>query len=253
MARLLAIVAVLACSIGIAGATVVPYSGTDAGAGPADTLTNSNAAQSSLSAQLPSWVVIDFENTAAGTAFPTSFSVFGMTMTASLTGQDPAYSGFKVGTGTPTLGFNTTAGGSHYLQLSALDNNPMTLHLAFSQPIQSFGAYFTGIGNVGGNSPTLSFNDGAPQSLTVAGSGTGGSEFLGFTDAGQSINSIDLTMAGNANDVFSMDDLRFAGASDKNPISVVPEPLTCIGVFGGLASLGAYLRKRKAALTVVKA
>ncbi len=42
-------------------------------------------------------------------------------------------------------------------------------------------------------------------------------------------------------------DLAFNMTFGASPITVVPEPMTCIGVIGGLASLGAYLRRRKAA------
>ena len=43
-------------------------------------------------------------------------------------------------------------------------------------------------------------------------------------------------------------DTAFAMTFSNSAISVVPEPMTCLGVVGGLASLGAYLRRRKAAL-----
>ena len=53
---------------------------------------------------------------------------------------------------------------------------------------------------------------------TIAGDSSGGAKFYGFTDAGKSISSVNLTMSGAlTTDVFSVDDLRF---------TIVPEPGT---------------------------
>lgn len=123
------------------------------------------------------------------------------------------------------FGFNTTSGGTHFVSM-----NGGTLTFSFATPVQSFGAFFTGVQiNIG----TVTFNDGSSQTLTLPSPNNGGIEFFGFTDSGQSISSLTINVLG---DIIGIDDVRYVKASE------VPEPTSmgALGV-GGLA----LMRRRK--------
>ena len=56
----------------------------------------------------------------------------------------------------------------------------VTFNFAPAGPTHSFGAFFTGLQNVG--PLTISFNDGADQSITLTQNTNGGAQYFGFTD-----------------------------------------------------------------------
>ena len=138
-------------------------------------------------------------------------------------------------------GFNTTLGGSNYLELMA-----GTATFTFSSPIQAFGAYITG------PQPfffldTITFNDGTSQSVSIpSGNNTdGGVSFAGFVDPGKTITQITIN-AGIplvAGDFIGVDDVRFV--LSPAPMST-PEPGSLALLAGmGLSGAGFLARRRK--------
>ena len=217
-------------------AQVVPYVGTDLGAQPGSTFTNSNAAAAQFdtaAGALGTESLITFESTPVGNF--TSLNVApGVTMvgagannTPQVINNTPAYP-----VNPAVAGFNTTPGGSHYVGI-----NGGTVQFVFAAPIQAFGAYFTGFQPTFFQS-TVTFSDGTNQSLNVPSgdAASGGAGFLGFTDAGKSISQITVFSGpppANPTALFDfagLDDVRFVPAA-------VPEASTTVS-FGLLLALG---------------
>lgn len=136
-----------------------------------------------------------------------------------------------------TLGYNTTPGGSKFLQVTDAGQGtpPPAFVFDFDRPITAFGAMFTGLGtypipNV--SQVFLDFNDGVARSVELVGSLDGGLEFLGFTTSTPiSRVTIRTTAPG---EVFGFDDVRYQFV---NP---TPEPASVLMVGLGLAGLVAY-------------
>lgn len=109
------------------------------------------------------------------------------------------------------LGFNTTVSGEKYLQFLPNFHPTSTpgMKWTFDIPINSWGAFLTGLNpNVLGVLHLL-FNDGSSQDITVPdGSPNGGVQFFGFKTTG-SIVSIDFELQGvdNQRDIFGIDDV----------------------------------------------
>lgn len=154
-------------------------------------------------------------------------------------------------------GFNTTAGGTKFLQLDSSNKaNAVTTTFTFNNndPITAFGATFTGIGTSAG-STLITFNDGTSQSVNLPGSSKGGTLFFGFTDAAAttSIKSITLGIYpvsnGGTSDQIGIDDvLLYNGVPSKPTLRTVPEPSEAAAMSTGivlLASLALLARKRR--------
>jgi hypothetical protein len=137
-------------------------------------------------------------------------------------------------------GYNTTLGGAYFVNVQG-----GTLTFTFTDPIQTFGAYFSGL-QLQFAQDTVNFFDGTSETLDIpeAGTSVGGVaalSFLGFTDPGASITSItiDADTASTGSDFIGVDDVLFG------PVTVVPEPLT-LSIFGvGLAGAAAFRRRKK--------
>ena len=104
------------------------------------------------------------------------------------------------------------------------------MRFSFFFPINSFGAYFTGIGTIAA-SVTLDFDDGSSQSIPLLGDATGGAAFYGFIDPGRKISFVEINEinAPGSRDIFGIDDMEFA----VNP----PVPVPTTGSLGSLALL----------------
>ena len=141
----------------------------------------------------------------------------------------------------PSLGgFNTTSGGANYVDMVG-----GTLVFHFATPTQFFAAYLTGI-QTAFYQDTFTFTDGTTQTINVPGAGTssslGAMDFVGFTDAGQSIVSLTIN-AGNPQgaDEIGVDDVRYQTPA----VAVTPEPGTFVLAGTGLMAilLGAARRR----------
>jgi PEP-CTERM motif len=134
--------------------------------------------------------------------------------------------GGSIATGTlctfALCGGNTTPGGSFYLSIEG-----GTATFNFATPISAFGAYFSGLQVPN----TLTFDDGAPQSVAMPFDfSNGGMAFVGFTDPGASITSV--TVNAN-NDIIGVDDVFYSGSTNT-----IPEPSTWVMMLAGFAGLG---------------
>lgn len=207
-------------------ASLVVFSGADV-ANSTDPRPNSIAAAlafDTAAAGLGSVNVIDFESAAVGT-----FSNLALGGGVSLAGIDFISADQEI-RNTPIsppdglFGFNTTTGGTNFASM-----NGGTLTFTFATPVQSFGAYFSGVQI---SAETITFNDGTSQTMNLVNLGSG-VQFLGFTDAGQSISSITI---GTFGDIIGVDDVRYVNTS------TVPEPASlAVLTLGALA----LIRRRK--------
>jgi hypothetical protein len=230
----------MAVSANRANAAIITFSATDAGAGSANPRPNSDAAAAAYDAAaglLGTATLVNFESAPLG-----SFSNLTIAPGVTINGTD-FLSNPQTIRNTPfsspdsVFGYNTTAGGSQFVYV-----NGGTLTFSFTQPVNSFGAYITGV-QVDGE--TITFSDGTQQSVPIPNpdpNGNGGAEFVGFTDAGASIVSITLVAdAGNASDFIGVDDVRFTTPA----ATAVPEPATMIMFGTGVLTLAGYRRRAR--------
>lgn len=229
-----------------ASAAFVVITATDAGAGPGQPRPLADAAAASYDAAagaLGTTSLFTFEGLPVGN-FTTLAVAPGVSVT--LTNSDPSSTpaGIRNEAGSVTLGYNTTAGGSQYLRVSPLLGlQPVSATFNFAQPVNAFGAYFTGVGTASTSTVHLLLNDGTARDVIITGAPTGGATFFGFTDAGASISSLVIqeVPGGNGIDIFGIDDVRYTTAA------AVPEPgsITLLGL--GVVGLAGYgWRRRKA-------
>jgi hypothetical protein len=223
------IVAVVA--VGSASASVVGiYGAVDTGAGPGSPWPNSTAAQAALWAALSvSSPTITFEGVS-------SLASLGSGVSATLTGQD-AMSGLQTTDqhGPPEpLGFNVTTGGNSWLKIVPQWGTPTTpspgatLTFNFSSGVTGFGLWLTDTQVDFPGPITVSFNDGAPEQLSVTKTGdTGGTAYFGFTTnapfTSVSINTGQIAgTLGAERDSFGVDNITIGNAAAV----ATPEPST---------------------------
>ena len=210
-------------------------------------LTARNSFLSTLNASVATQT---FESFNDGATPPLNLN-FGFAGNATLTG---AGSIEEDNAGRTSVGrFNTTAGGSKYLAVSA--DNVGSFQVQFSQRVAAFGFYGTDIGDVGG-SLTLNFFDGAslvgsfiaqpsegPEGTFIP-QLNGNMRFWGVTSAANTFNRVTFNFSGAAGnpDVFGFDQLTVADAAQV----VIPEPSTYALLATGLVGLAVAARRRRA-------
>ncbi len=213
---LVGLVVLLSCTAGRAAAGIILYSGLDAGANSTDPRPNADAAAAAFDAAVgpPGTVhVINFENAPLG-PFVNLTVAPGVNMFGNDDGNNPQnIRNTPLGTPDSQFGYNTTAGGSQFVAL-----NGGEIDFIFSLPVDFFGLYMTGL--VGG---LLIFDDGTSQVIDIPGAGnTGGAEFFGFTDAGASINSINVLRSSAASYTkVGADDVQYGQSA---AVISAPEP-----------------------------
>jgi hypothetical protein len=217
----------------------VTYFGIDPGVGPGppSSRPQSTATAGSFDAAagaLGTVHTITFEglanNLPGGDGTPLTVAT-GVTLTTSGTDHKP-FPGFNYGTsnGSPTPvndGYSITSGAKEFFefvpQAPTSGVGTASMDFKFLTPINAFGLYLTGLGNIAGNSLYALFNDGTPQKLSIAGSSSGGVEFWGFTDHSAPIKDVTFQLIGatpDSRDVFGIDGVRF--------VSAVPEPSAAV-------------------------
>jgi hypothetical protein len=211
--RMLIAVGLLALCAAPLHAAVVSYTASDI-ANSSDPRPNSNAMSGTfaLAAQsLGPTSLITFESAPVGT-----FNSLPVAPGVILSGADNSNNNQQIlnsSIGFPAdgyWGYNTTPAGKNFVQ-----NAAGTLTYTFSTPIQSFGAFISGI-SLDYNDITFTDSSG-PQTVHVPNPSAafGGITYAGFTDAGESITSVTLTSIG---DIIAMDDVRFG------TVDITPEP-----------------------------
>lgn len=213
-------------------AATILYQGADFGGAPGAPRPNTDAAAASFKSALQFFSAIDFETLSVGN-FATLTVAPGVTATLTGTAANGGISTLS----SSTLGFNTTPGGAQFLHLSPLPNNALAAAVFnFAAPVDSFGAYITGLGSASGFLH-VAFNDSTAQDLPLAGNAAGGVQFFGFTDFGASISAVSLEIRDTTAsfDRIGIDDvaLRATGA---------PEPAAGALL---LAGLGGWLGARR--------
>jgi hypothetical protein len=220
----------LALAAGASQAGITTFSGQDDGAPTTGPFTNSDAAQTSFLGAATSFGPVHtetFEEQSVG--FSTVYSITGATITLNAPDDGPSFSGISNTTNGNLYGFNTTPGDANWLGFTG-----GSATFDFAKPTNSFGFFTTGIQTVFTSALTVSFNDGASESLSLPINVNGGASYFGFTDS-TPVSSITITNI--SDDAWGIDDVSFN--------SSVPEPgawaLMCIGV--GL--FGAAMRRAR--------
>jgi hypothetical protein len=203
-------------------AQITVYAGRDAGYPSGSSVrTQSDTAAAQFDSVIGPHGVITFETTPTGSYTSLSLAP-GVTLTGTTqSGGHQAISNAPTGSPSAHYGFNTTLGGSVFAS-----EYTGSLTFTFASPIDTFGAYFSGVEQTTGS---LTFNDGSSETIPFATSaaGHGGLEFLGFTDPGAMISSITIN-AGT--DIIGVDDVRYR-------LAAVPEPRTGLLLGVGLLFL----------------
>jgi hypothetical protein len=224
-----------------ARAGVNVFTGTDVGAGPGSADPNAAAAAASFTtaaAAIGNVGVITFESAPVG-----SFSSLVVAPGVTISGADQNGNNQQILNspnfpGNPALdGFNTTPGGSNYVEMIG-----GSLNFTFATPTQFFGAYITGVQSVF-YSDVITFSDGTSQTVNITNPdpSAGGITFVGFTDPGKLLTSLQIyTGPQSGADYVGVDDVSYQAA--------VPEPgsmaLCLISMVAGGVTLA---RRRRAA------
>jgi len=233
--------ATLAFAALTASATPVTFYGSDNGVGPGSPHPGSAAAESAFQAAAGLTSLVNFEGLATSTN-PTGLNLghgATLTVTGNVSGGGLVTSSLSPAT---TLGYNTTVGGSEFLQmLPDFNSLGATATYNFASGIDAFGAYFTGTESSYPGAISVRFSDGTSQSLALTKTTAGGVVFFGFTDAGADIVSVAISTGATSGtrDIWGMDDVRFAAAP-----AGVPEPGTLFLAGAALLALAQWSRKR---------
>jgi len=168
-----------------------------------------------------------FESLPVG--YSASFAIPGATVSLSAPDFGAGFSGISNRTFGNLYGFNTTPGGSNWLGFAA-----GSATFSFSTPTNSFGFYTTGVQTVFTSSLTVTFNDGAAETLNLPINVNGGASYFGFTDS-TAVSSVTIT--DTSGDAWGVDDVsyNFSGSS-------TPEPATWALMLIGVGAIGFSLR-----------
>ena len=221
--RLLVFTAVFSLAASVANARIVTFIGTDAGANSTDPQPNSNAAAASFDASGEIETLFNFESTPLG-----SFSSITLMTGVTLSASNGSIVNSPLGTPDSLFGYNTTSGGSRFLSLFG-----GTATFTFDTPVDDFGAFISGVQL---NGETITFSDGTSQTIVIPNPGSGVS-FVGFTDVGKSISSIQLNVSG---DIVGVDDVRIS----RSQATATPEPGTWSLIAASLLGVLAWRRAR---------
>jgi len=239
---------VVMAAAGITQAAVVRFDGRDAVAGPGDPRPNADAARSAfLSAVGGSPFALTFEGVPIGYAPLLNFTTFTFTQVGT---ADTIFGGNDTGVTkdtqeATTLGYNTTPSGDTVLRFTPIfDVGTAGATLNFTQPIEYFGAFITGLGSAAGTL-NAKFNNGSSQVLPVTGGPGGGVQFFGFTTFGAPFTSLDLVLDDvfGSRDIYSIDDVITGLQPTFQPGNTVPEPSSLALSMGVLAAAGALRRR----------
>lgn len=223
-----------------ASAAAVVFTGLDNGVGPGGAFVNANAADAALAASAGAGSVITFEGLALG--IPAGL-VLAPGVSVTLTGNEAPNGGIRnTDDHAEVLGFNTTSGGSGWLQMwpgfSSAGGAVATF--SFATGIEAFGMYMSDTQETFPGTITVTYDNGGVVVLNpTKNDNSGGVAYFGFHDAGASITSIAIGTGATAGtrDIWGIDDIRFVATSR------VPVPATLLLAGVGLLALGACRRR----------
>ncbi len=235
----IAAAAALAMAATAAKADIITYSGQDQGASINGPFPVSSGIESSFLGDAATFgpvVTETFEGTRVGVGANgnTTFAITGATIT--LNGYAPGV----MGSATDNVhAFNTTPGGSHYLNVSG-----SSITVNFNTQSNSFGFYTTGVQKDATKSLYVTFFDGSSQKFNLPVNTLGGASYFGFTDdlAIQSVTITNLPQPGTQYDNWGIDNVSFNYGRDAAPSA--PEPSTWLLMIAGVGFAGAALRRR---------
>ena len=194
-------------------AVPVVFTGYDNNVSSVAQMTSSKLARDSFVAAVSPTTVVDFEG-----ALPADLSITQGTITN------------NSGCGA-LCGFNTTTAGSNFLLLFG-----GTTTFNFSNPIDAFGFYITGLQTDVVIGQYLEYSDGShTETILTPNAIGGGGAFIGFLDVGKLVTSVTYNaQAQSVGDVVAIDDVLYRGGAS------VPEPGSLLLLVAGLAMGGAY-------------
>lgn len=218
-----------------AQAAITVFHGEDQGAAIAGPFTNSDAAQTSFLGAASGFGSVrteTFGSLAVGTAsLGGTFAIPGAHVTL-VTPFVPPFGGVSNGTtGSSNIYGFPIHGETNWL---AFDEGTATFN--FNSASHSFGFYTTGVQNDLTSTFTVSFNDGAAQSLNVPILTFGGASYFGFTDT-SGFNSVTITNLDP--DAWGLSDASFNFASG------VPEPASWALFILGFGGIGVMMRRSR--------
>ena len=219
-----------------AQAGITTFSGQDDGASISGPFTNSNAAATGFLTAASGFGSVStetFEGVPLGIG-PT-WTLPGASVTISAPDFGPGFTGVTNVTVGNLDGFNITPGGANWL---GFPEGSATF--TFDKPDNSFGFYTTGVQTVFTSSLTVTFNDGASETLNLPINVDGGASYFGFTDTSTFAS---VTITNTSNDAWGIDNVSYN-------FSTVPEASTWAMMLAGFAGLGfAGYRKARSSRT----
>lgn len=216
-----------------ATASPITFIGADPGADSLAAAPNSVAAAAAFDAAaalLGPMGLITFETAPLGGINNTDL---GDGVTIDDLGSDWQISNISGGSGS-LYGYNTTPGGQYFATSFSSSFVEGIIEFRFASPIQAFGAFLAGLQGVVAGQQTIVYTSGDTHTIDIP-QMSGGTAFVGFTDAGASILAVRLNFGG---DYVTVDDVRYGPISAQ----AVPEPASLVLVTLGL--VGVAMRNR---------
>jgi hypothetical protein len=221
---------VLLASYAIAG-TITPFTGSDDGAPTTGPFPISAAAQTAFLAAAGPTTTSNFQSLAVGYYTPFTLAT-GVTVSFNAPNFGNGFSGISNSTFGNLDGFCVTPPGC----TQWFGSPAGTATYSFAKPITAFGLWLTGVQTVFTTSFTLTFNDGAAETLNLPININGGTTYYGFTDSA-SFSAITITNL--SDDAWGQDVVSYSSQS-----STVPEPSSLLLLGSGALGLAGVIRRK---------